>query len=79
MTDWTFGNGIKIHIPDCDKKETQIKLWTDVKMAMSLLLDRPEPVEPKTRKPYPIASWTEKRRKKASQAVKAYHRMKKKQ
>jgi hypothetical protein len=52
MTDWSFANGVKIHIPDCDLKENQIQLWTDAKIAMSILLTEFPKPEVNIRKPY---------------------------
>jgi hypothetical protein len=76
LTEFSFANGVKIHIPDCDNKENQIQLWTDVKVQMSLILDPPPAEEVKERKPYPMASWTQKRKRQTAKAVRAFHRKK---
>ena len=52
MTFYSFKNGITIRIPGGISKELAIHRWTEAKMAMSLLLTPPEPVEPKIRKKY---------------------------
>lgn len=47
-----FRNGITVIIPDDMPTENIVREWTDVKMAMSLILDPPEPVQPIVRKTY---------------------------
>lgn len=50
MMNYSFKNGITVIIPD--DMPNLFKEWTSVKMAMSLILDPPEPVQPKIRKQY---------------------------
>jgi hypothetical protein len=50
MTDHQFKNGIVIHIPD--DMPNRLEEWTNVKVAMSILLTEPLKVEVKERKPY---------------------------
>ena len=77
MTDHQFKNGIVIHIPD--SLPNPIEEWTAVKVAMSLMIDPPPATEEiKKRKPYPMSSWTAKRKRQTGRAVKAWHRMKNK-
>ena len=52
MTVYSFKNGITIKIPSKYQKSEAIEEWTKTKVAMSLMLDPPEPAEPKVRKKY---------------------------
>jgi hypothetical protein len=53
MTDHQFKNGIKITIPD--DLSNPLGEWTNVKMAMSILMTEPPKVEVNERKPYDMA------------------------
>jgi len=52
LTNYSFKNGITVIIPD--EIPNLFQEWTSVKVAMSLILDPPEPVQPKVRKLYTL-------------------------